>query len=86
MRSHLMIIAAVLLAFGGIAAQATEKTAPGGTGVVDSAEGKGETTKDTSTMRGESSKSGQASGNAPGGTGVETSSQSEASKNKTTND
>ena len=61
MRSSVLVTTAIVFALSLTAAQAADKTAPGGTGVVNSAEGKGGTTKDTSTMPGESSKAGSPS-------------------------
>ena len=62
MRSSVLVTTAIVFALSLTAAQAADKTAPGGTGVVNSAEGKGGTTKDTSTMPGESSKAGSPTG------------------------
>ena len=81
MSSYLLMTTAVILALSLTAAQAADKTAPGGTGVEQSTEGQGVTNKDTSTMPGESSKAGSPTGMEPG-TGVEDSVQGEGATNK----
>jgi hypothetical protein len=81
MRSSVLVTTGIVFALSLTAAQAADKTAPGGTGVVNSAEGKGGTTKDTSTIPGESSKAGSPTGMQPG-TGVEDSVQGEGATNK----
>ena len=81
MRSTLIITTAALLALGLSAANAADNTAPGGTGVEQSTEGKGATDKDTSTMAPMGSKTGASTGTEPG-TGVEDSVQGEGANNK----
>ena len=81
MRSTLIVTTAALLALGLSAANAADNTAPDGTGVEQSTEGKGATDKDTTTTTPMGSKAGDATGKEPG-TGVEDSVQGEGATNK----
>jgi hypothetical protein len=83
MRYLTLVASAALITIAASAANAEDKTAPGGSGVVQSTEGKGATDKDTTNkMAPEGDKSGQSSGNAPGGSGVEESAEGKGATNK----
>jgi len=81
MRYFTLLTCAAVLTFAASAANAEDKTAPGGSGVVQSTEGKGATDKDTTTTAPMGSKAGDATGKEPG-TGVEDTVQGEGATNK----
>jgi len=81
MRYLTLLTCAAVLTFAATGANAEDKTAPGGSGVVQSTEGKGATDKDTTTTTPMGSKAGDATGKEPG-TGVEDSVQGEGATNK----
>jgi len=76
-----LLASAAVLTIVASAANAEVNTAPGGSGVVQSSEGKGATNKDTTTVTPMGSKTGDATGKEPG-TGVEDSVQGEGATNK----
>jgi len=81
MRYLTILTCAAVLTVAASAANAEDKTAPGGSGVVQSTEGKGATNKDTTDTTPMGSKAGDATGKEPG-TGVEDSVQGEGATNK----